>query len=500
MTMSTLAITSLLLFNAITLLISAEPSIAATATEFHEKEIGTCSRPDTCAGDVRDHQEIDHVDLAKLEEKRYNLLKELRGEKIDFSSKWTNIIMSYIPSIEAYKSMIGTSEIGNSDHMDVDDLSSFIISLCWLSGEASGDNIANGRCVPFDRSSIDVGIMWDPADNIDGRTLPQFHYLDVENDSSLLKYAEKIIAVAKGTDTDEWGSKINDDATNSSNSTTDEAKNDNGLFVDELVQFRLKKLHLSSIRDLFKEQALMLIKLTPPKEADASSDSEDGHAKAAFDVAAIDEAKATINTRLTDIIRGEASAKFAARHIISLMDNRPSTSRSILTDMQMLALRMIHHSQLSADDIAEALYTTSSTLRSGVKVDPSTCPAVSPWSGMCPPQMFPISGTGSFFPPDFFTQGALRLCKERANAMVGVCSAQQGLEFYDFPTTINQGYFNYYSPKTRNKSEMLNVALSTLTPHFNMPMKLQKLIFETNKLEREINALKEEEDNDGELG
>ena len=500
------------------------------------------SQYDTWMGEMKDklHQ-LKDVDLAKLEEKKYELGKQMREEKIDFSNKWAAIIMSYIPSLEAYTSMVGTSKIGNSEHMNVDDLSSFIISLCWLSGEASGDNIVNDRCVPFDRSSIDVGIIWDHADNVDDDSLPMFHYHDMEDEKSILEYAEKIIAVAKGTDTDEWVGKnkkksntkrkrdyddyddddmppddmadddIDDvnDAEIPSDSENDEIQDDKGPSVDEMVQSRLKKLHLYSIRDLFKEQAHVLLKLTPPadekseiedeegvsSEEDESADSEEEEADPGYDPAAMNMAKSTINRRLTGIHRGEASAKFAARHIISLMKNRQTNNRSILNDMQMLALRMIQHSKISSVDIAEAFYTTSSTFRSNLEeVDPSTCPATSPWSRMCPPRMFPITGSGLYFPQDHFTTGALRLCKERADAMAGVCTAQQGLEFNDFPTTIDDGYYNYYVPKTRENSDTINQALSQLTSHFKMPTKLSKLISETDQTEKEINAIKKEID------
>lgn len=509
-------------------------------------------------GEMKDKlHNLKDVELAQLEKERQDLEVQMRDEKIEFSKIWENIMMEQVASDDSLMSLIGAaSKSSASEHMSVDDLSSLIISLCWLSGETSNDNVANGRCVPFDRASIDVGIMWDhPEEHADDNPLPKFHYLDLKSNASLLEYAEKIIAMTKGNDTDEWSGKnrkksnlkkrrdydydYDDDDMHRDDFLDEEMEEEmedemedetvahppkhsdsNDLSVDQMVQTRLQKLHLSSIRELFKEQAEMLLKLMPPAEEEEDEEREEDTdeersleesateeskeetgAEKGVDPVAVNMAKSTINKRLGSINRGEASAKFAARHIISLMKNRLPSSRSIPTDVQMLAIRTIYHSQISSDDIAEAIYSTSTSLKSDVEVDPSTCVSTSPWNDMCPPRLLSIEGSSANFPPDFIISAAVRLCEERANAMAGVCTAQQGLDVNEFPTTIDEGYFNYYSPKQREESDLVTKAFSSIVPPLVMPFKLSKLIHEIGQLDGQISELKKEVGTiEGEIG
>ena len=532
-------------------------------------EVGSKIRSDSISQyrrwltDKRDElHNLKDVELVRLEKDRRDLDVQMSDEKMEFSKIWEHVIMEQMADNDALMSLVGATTAtaasksdGTSVHMSVDDLSSLIISLCWLSGESSHDNVANGRCVPFDRASIDVGILWDHpggGDNDDDNSLPKFHYLDPKSDASLLEYSEKIIAMTKGIDTEEWSSGTNNrkkssrptkrreyeddydddemhheffddeleeemedetDATNNPAKHPDDTNEQ--LSVDQIVQTRLGKLHLSGIRELFKEQANMLLKLMPPAEEseeeedegeedtdeegsmEASATKEEGKEEAGIiekgiDPVAVNMAKSIINKRLSGIHRGEASAKFAARHIISLMKNRLPGSRSITNDMQMLAIRIMYHSQISSDDIAEAIYFTSTSFRSDVEVDPSTCVSTSPWNDMCPPRILSIEGSSASFPPDFIVAAAVRLCEERANAMTGVCAAQQGLDVNEFPTTIDEGYYNYYSPKQRQESDLISKAFSSIVPPLVMPFKLSKLIHEVGQLDGQISKLKKE--------
>ncbi|KAL7508724.1 hypothetical protein ACHAXN_005826 [Cyclotella atomus] len=502
---------------------------AARAKVKADYEIGSKIRYDSIAqyinwmGEMKVQLELKEMKLTELEGERSGLDEEMKEAKIEFVQNWVRVVMSHMMTkIDSVTSLIGVNREGVSEHMSVDDLSSFIILMCMLSGEVSNDHVVNGRCVPFDRASIDIGIMW--SDDVDGDGLPKFEYMNLESDESVLQYAEKIIALVKGKDTEEWsknkttnGKKsrdYDDDDMNRdfladedlddiepddvSESQKDEEKEvENGPSVDEMVDSRLKSLHLSRIRGLFKEQADMLLKLTPPAveeepeegdEAASTDETEDEEPAPAFDPAAMNMAKSAINKRLSSIRRGEASAKFAARHIISLMRNRPVSTHSIPNDMHLLALRMIHHSQIRAEDVAEAIYTTSTTFRSDFGVDPTTCPATSPWSSMCPPKVY----TG--FPPESITNAATRLCNERADAMSGVCTAQENLDVNDFPTTINEGYYNYYSPKERGESDEITEAFSRTTSLLNMPYKLSSVMFTTGKLDKQIGDIKTEID------
>ena len=75
---------------------------------------------------------------------------------------------------------------------------------------------------------------------------------------------------------------------------------------------------------------------------------------------ALQMAKSTISKRLSNISRGETSAKSAARYIASLME----TSDSVLGDMKNMAIMAMYHSKLATEDVAELVYSTSSNLRS----------------------------------------------------------------------------------------------------------------------------------------
>jgi protein kinase C substrate 80K-H len=492
------------------------------------------SQYETWIGEMKEKlHTLKNVDLAKLVGERSVLDTQLKDAKMTFSKNWAYVLMDHIPTLNSLTSLVGRNKSGDSEHMNVDDLSSLIISLCWLSGEVSNDHVLNGRCVPFDRASIDVGIMWDHSDKADDNALSKFQYLDLESEVSLLKYAEKIIALAKGNDTDESSNKnkrrkrkidYDDDddmnrdflaeddfgeddetiETQSENESEDENPPDNnGPSLEEMVQSRLHRLHLFGTRELFKEQADVLLKLTPPAEeggGDEESPAEDSandesaekeDTNTSIDPIAMNMAKSTISKRLLNIQRGIASAKFATRHIISLMKKPPTGNLSIPTIIQMLAIRMIYHSQISSEDIAEVIYTTSSTFRPDMEVDPSTCPATSPWDHMCPPRAFPLDD-GAAFPPDFIVSAANRLCEERSSAMAGVCTAQDDLDVNDFPTSIDEGYYNYYAPKAREESDEVNSAFSIVTPLLAMPFKLSKLISEANKLDDEMNTIKKE--------
>ena len=474
---------------------------------------------------------IDHE--SALVKAKANLEPEIKNAKIEFSQNWAYAIIDKMSTFDSLTSLIGSSKSGMSEHMSVDDLSSLVISLCMLSGEISSDHIVNGRCVPFDRASIDVGIIWEHSDNVDSNSLPKFHYIDVESETSLLEYAEKIIALTEGNDTDEWSSKnkkkfnktkrkreiIYDDdddrdyvadedydeilEEDSYDDPDEEAVQDKYLgdenrpTLDEIVQSRVDKLHLSTTRNLFKEQADVLLKLTPPsvddnEQEEGENESTNKMDKPAFDPAAMNMAKSTINKRMASILRGEASAKFAALHIMSLIKHNSGSSRSILSNMQIFATRMIYHSQISSDDIAEIIYSTSSTLRPDVDVDPSSCPASSPWSEMCPPKSLVINGSSKSFPPDFIVNAANRLCEDRTDAMVGTCTAQRELDIKDFPTTIEEGYYNYYSPKAREGSDEIDKAFNVITPYMTMPLKLSTLILNENKFDKDVETTKTE--------
>jgi protein kinase C substrate 80K-H len=450
--------------------------------------------------------------------------------------------------------MIGKSPDGGANKvMTADDLASFIISLCWLAGETSANNVANGRCVPFDRASIDVGILWDHSDAGDD-SLPPFHYLDTESDDSLIEYAEKLISRVNGDDTAEWSKRNKNkrdnkawrqkqadpddygeytdddyhypdaDALEGDEGSEEESKdgeeaqdrNAQNSTFEEMIKSRLDKLHLSGIRSLFKEQANMLLKINPPpvkdeeaeetdegteeaNEASAEEDASDQNEEKEdennnIDPVAINMAKSTINKRLAGINRGEAAAKFAARHIIALMKIRHGNNRSVLDDMQSLAMMTAHHSQISIDDIAELIYTTSSAFRPDIEIDPSTCPVTSPWSVMCPPQTVSLQGSTSTFPPKFIVNAANRLCEQRTDALTGVCTAQGELDLQDFPTTIPDGYYNYYTPKARDPPDGAGTPFSTITALFQMPSSLSSLIKGMKKIEESHNSIRKEVD------
>ncbi|KAL7485816.1 hypothetical protein ACHAW6_011408 [Cyclotella cf. meneghiniana] len=495
-------------------------------------------------------QMLKDVELAKVEHERDHIEQALKYEKIAFSKKWMHLVNEVIPTLEPLTSIFGgTKSSSSNEHMTVDDLASFIISLCWLSGESSVDNFANARCVPFDRASVDVGILWDHSEiHEDGNSLPPYHHVDKENDQSLMEYAEKIISRLSGNDTAEWSHSskrhkhkqarrhrnhdLDDDAYDEMEDIsddyyaefdeTDESSHDESndreseqvndvneqdhISLDDTVKTSLENLQLSYTRNLFKDQAAMLLKLTPPadtdediehgdegasreQEVDESEEKEDG--SKGIDPVAINMAKSTINKRLSNINRGEESAKFAARHIIALMNNRPGNSPSLLDDIRSLAMMIVYHSQICTDDISELIYTTSSVFRGDKENDPSTCPMSSPWESMCPPRTVTLQD-GTTFPSKLIVDAANRRCQERADAMTGVCTAQEELDVNDFPTAVPEGYYYYYSPKSRESSDEANSLFLAMTSLFQMPTSLSSVIDGMQKLDQTLNSLRKE--------
>ncbi|KAL3787253.1 hypothetical protein HJC23_004127 [Cyclotella cryptica] len=497
-------------------------------------------------------QKLKDVELAKFEKEKDHMEQALKHEKIAFSKKWLHLVNEVIPTLEPLTSIIGgtPSSVINKQHLTVDDSASFIISLCWLSGEASVDHVANGRCVPFDRASVDVGILWEHSDSDgDENSFPPYHHVDQENEDSLLEYAEKIISRVSGNDTAEWSNSgkknkrkqarreqnhdLDNDAFDDMEDMSDDyyhgieetdrssgdesavgdseqAQHDNEKVptsLDDLGKSWLESLHLSHTRNLFKDQAAMLLKLAPP--TDENEDIEDGDEAASreeevdddneekddgnkgIDPVAINMAKSTISKRLSSINRGEASAKFAARHIITLMKNRSRDPRSVLDDVRNLAVMIMYHSQISTEDIAELIYTTSSVFRDDKDSDPSTCSMSSPWDGMCPPKTITLEDRTTF-PSKSIVDAARQRCMERADAMTGVCTVQEELDVKDFPTAIPEGYYNYYSPKSRESSIEADSFFSSITSLFQMPTSLSSLIDGMQKLDQTLNSLRKE--------
>lgn len=491
----------------------------------------------------RNLQQLKDVELAKVNNDVSEVEQELMLSKIALAKEWLRVVKEDVLNSVSLMGIVGkTSQSSSNNHMSLDDLASFIISLCWVSGEASSANVASGRCLPLDRASIDVGILWDHTTE---ESLPTFHYLDSDNEASLLDFGEKILLRLEGNDSttekplkknnkqyekdesepdygddDYFGDDYEDyrdegdvessDSTEVASSETDEIQQKEPNPDDSMVGSRLKRLHLASTRQLFKEQAKLLLEYASSIHNE-SEEEENGHEESSslderetleggeetksphssgIDPMAVKMVTSTIGKRLSNISRGEASAKSAAPYIVSLMKNR-SGGGSVLDDLQSLAIMAMYHSNVRTKDLAEIVYTTSSEFHSATKTqDETSCSAVSPWSNMCPPRVVSLQGDAKHtFPPPFVFEAARQRCEKREDALVGVCTAGVIADEKEFPTSMPEGYYNYYTPQPRGSADELSSLFSNVDTLHKMPTDIVELKERKGKLDNSKKSL-----------
>ncbi|KAL7500580.1 hypothetical protein ACHAWT_011212 [Skeletonema menzelii] len=382
--------------------------------------------------------------------------------------------------------------------MDVNKLGMFIVSLCQLSGEASADQVVDGRCLPLDRASLDTGILWNDDDDDGNGNLPSFHIFDAESES-IANYADKLVLRLEGKDS-QSDSTTRGRAAKKSNSVKrshpepdvddfddeydyhdDDYIGDSGDYINEhddiqdgdddgkkeddndTVKVLLEKLPLLAVRDVFKEHGRALLassgitddnadKDTETEEEEEDSASEDEVSDNNVDPMALSMARSTISKRLGNIDRGETSSRSAARFVAAVIEKRSL----VMEELQSLALMTIYHSKLSSEDIAEIIYTLTFPPDQQEDGSEQTCSDVRPWSKWCPTVTMIDQDGGKSYPPSIIAAAAERRCSQRGDA-VGVCSGE-GKEETDveFPSSVPDGYYAYYAPKVRTTADDLS--------------------------------------------
>jgi len=248
-----------------------------------------------------------------------------------------------------------------------------------------------------------------------------------------------------------------------------------------LVKSLLDKVPLD--RTLFKEQGKLLLEFTLGAPNDEGKEGGDesleesasdeganeggeesnagGDVNGSVDPMALQMTKSAISKRLSNISHGETAAQSAARYVASLMKG------ATLGDLRNVAIMTIYHSGVAAGDVAELIYATSSGLRSteapsseSVNDGKSSCSP--PWSTMCPPRTVSLQSGVRTYPPSFISEAAKKRCEERERLSAGVCYALAGESELMFPTTVADGYYNYYEPQSRDGSED-----DSLVPYFS---------------------------------
>ncbi|KAL7452908.1 hypothetical protein ACHAWC_004615 [Mediolabrus comicus] len=433
-------------------------------------------------------QQLSNEEIKTLEQKVTDANSSLNNQRRELVKEWTLAVENVLNQV-TLREIVTNSQY----QMDVQDLSLFILSLCQLSGEVSVKQSLFGRCLPFERASLDIGILWDGS-NDDGATLPTYHIFDAGNEESITGYADQLIrrlegkdniydqAKKKGSysdnnraepdddvfdydDTDhdyhydhddeypEHSEDLIDEPDSKDNGTKEKGdESDNVLTTGSL----LEKLPLLAVRNAFKEHGKSLLASSETNEKDENDTEEDAVAaseeeQSDVDPMALSMVRSTISRRLGNIVRGENSSKHAARYISSLVEK----SSSVLDDLQSLAIMTVYHSNLSVEDIAEIIYTLSfpsEQLEDGSK---QTCSGVMPWSNWCPPADKTVSPKGgTFYQPPLIVTAASSICTTREDDAAGVCSGQE--EESEFPTSIPDGYYGYYEPRARSPDEALS--------------------------------------------
>ena len=137
-------------------------------------------------------EQMKNIELNTMEREYHDTIKEIKDSKYTLAINWMTTIETTVNQNIFIKELFSIDEYNSSN------LSSFIIGLCKLSGEVSNDNVANDRCVAFDRASLELGYLWEYESSND--ELP--NYTTVGDDiPDLIAYAEKIILRLDGKDT-----------------------------------------------------------------------------------------------------------------------------------------------------------------------------------------------------------------------------------------------------------------------------------------------------------
>jgi hypothetical protein len=492
-------------------------------------------------------QKMSTQDIRILEDKIKDTNELLSKIRIDLVKIWTLAVDDVLVQ------PILNDIVNNPQVMDVQTLGFLIVSLCQLSGETSIDQVvvaSNGRCVPFDRASLDMGIVWDNMDHNNGGNYdlsPSFHVFDAENEESIGSYAEKLILRLEGKDNrsdsftrvaaaksssssststndrvkrsepepdeidyddfeEEHDFHYDDDYMGHSGDTVNEQDiehdnddDDKKEGDDVAVKFLLENLPLLAVRDSFKEHGKALLAAssatddkadTDEKEEEEGEDSvseDEVSDNSSIDPMALNMARSTISKRLENIARGETSSISAARFVAALIGK----SSSVLEELQSLAIMTMYHSKLSSEDITEIIYTLTFPPDQREDGSEQTCSDVTPWSKWCPPVTIVSQNGGKPYPPPLIVAAAERRCSQRDNAD-GVCSGKEGEEKEaEFPLSVPDGYYSYYEPRIRSPADELS-SLFAAMDSLRIPEDLTNVKKEAGDLDKKLAATKRE--------
>ncbi|KAL9184139.1 hypothetical protein ACHAXT_002225, partial [Thalassiosira profunda] len=474
---------------------------------------------------------LQSVDLLAAEKQSAAAASSLHGAKLSLAQQWRKVVKESVLGQERLTDIVGNGA------MTVEDLTSFVISLCALSAELSSDNVASERCVALDRASLDQGLLWDYSSAGDDATLPSFTYLDADSEEALVGFADKIMLRLEGKDAEtessstsgrhrkrpdrpppsyddsgddpygddwedghqdyhydddyvdhEYHEDVEEDEESGDAEKEEDAETKEEVQVSDAevkVKSLLEKIPLD--RSLFKEQSKVLLRYAPPEppkedsgdegetKGDMSDENSDGEGNGEKETAggvdpmALQMTKSAVSKRLANIRRGEAAAKSAARFVAAVMEQ----SDSALENLQHLAILTIYHSNLSAADIVELVYSTSSSLSSPKASAGSGAESCSaPWSTICPPRTVDLQ-RGKEYPPLFLVTAAQTLCEEREGA-VPACAVQEE-DSIEFPSTLPDGYYNYYEPQPRGEKNVIAPLFSSADSLHETPTNLLNL-------------------------
>ncbi len=466
---------------------------------------------------------LKEVELAASTQDESDVEQLLRESKLALARKWMTTVDEQVamePLLQIFH---------DEDTYDVSDLAVFIISLCALSAEITSDNVGkNGRCVAFDRASLDIGILWNYEDD-DGMSssntnLPTFHRIVTTMEDSMIEYADQILTRLDGEhdaaskkydkklskadlrrksreirtkpedniDDDYTINDIEGDWDGESHSEDGEGEEKfqeereiDGIEQqnnDDLVKSLLEKVPID--RGLFKKQSRLLLdyQLDHSKDDDETTEGVDGanandelnedvdetpSGKNQVDPMALTMVKSTISKYLSQIIRGETSAASVARVVASIAQNSDYARR----DLVNLAIMTMYHANVTSEDVAELIYSTSSILRLTQEGSIGESSCASPWSSMCPPRT--VQTEGKSYPPTFLVEAALLKCDQRQNSAVEFCIVKD--DEVEFPISVSDGYYNYFAPQSRGNEDALTSYFLTTTSLHVVPSELSEL-------------------------
>ncbi|KAL3779959.1 hypothetical protein ACHAW5_000679 [Stephanodiscus triporus] len=241
----------------------------------------------------------------------------------------------------------------------------------------------------------------------------------------------------------------------------------------------------------------------PPSE-DGSSADDEGSISGDDDAGKVDPmaaqmAKSALSKYLSQITRGESSMMSAARYVASVMRG----SDLPLDDLRTLAIMTMYHGDVALEDVAELIYLTCGALRSSTPDEEggsrrrgeviaggdypsssSSCPSRS--SDICPPRTVLVGGKEH--PPLFVLEAARRRCDRReGGADSGACAARDDDGgAIKFPTSVSDGYYDYYAPQPRGPDDGLTSVFSAIDSLFEPPSN----ILELRKREEALNGKK----------